>query len=422
MRILWITNILLPEASQLLTGEGVLKGSGGWLTESASYLNRVPNTCLFVCSITPMVRKLTVLLGKDITYYLIPKRKKGNSYDRGLEDSFISITNQIQPDIVHIHGTEFPYGLAYVKACGSKNVVVSLQGMPSEIIKYYDGGIKTWEKFRRISIRDIYMGNSFFASARKMKLCANYEIDLLKNVCHVIGRTNWDRVHSLMINSNLKYHSCNESLRETFYGLDTWQYDKCTPHSIFVSQMHAPLKGFHILLQALPFVIKQYPDVSVRVAGWDIIRGNSFFERIKMSGYAKILKSIIKKERLESRIIRVGQLDAEGMKQELLHSNVYICPSSIENSPNSLGEAQMLGVPSIASFVGGVPDFIQNRKCGYLYRYDDFGMLADLICNVFSQSDFDNTEMKRIANSRHDRTANTEQLINIYKSVNNSCR
>lgn len=36
MKILWITNILLPEANQLLTGMGELRASGGWLVGAAN--------------------------------------------------------------------------------------------------------------------------------------------------------------------------------------------------------------------------------------------------------------------------------------------------------------------------------------------------------------------------------------------------
>lgn len=38
MNILWITNILLPETTALLTGNSVHKGSGGWLVSSSQAL------------------------------------------------------------------------------------------------------------------------------------------------------------------------------------------------------------------------------------------------------------------------------------------------------------------------------------------------------------------------------------------------
>ena len=36
MKILWITNILFPEAEQLLNGAGELKATGGWMLGAAN--------------------------------------------------------------------------------------------------------------------------------------------------------------------------------------------------------------------------------------------------------------------------------------------------------------------------------------------------------------------------------------------------
>lgn len=43
MKILWITNILFPEARVLLTGRGELKSSGGWMLGAAEALLKIPN-------------------------------------------------------------------------------------------------------------------------------------------------------------------------------------------------------------------------------------------------------------------------------------------------------------------------------------------------------------------------------------------
>ena len=43
MNILWISNITFPEAEQILTGNGVLKNSGGWLLGSASAISKFPD-------------------------------------------------------------------------------------------------------------------------------------------------------------------------------------------------------------------------------------------------------------------------------------------------------------------------------------------------------------------------------------------
>ena len=59
---------------------------------------------------------------------------------------------------------------------------------------------------------------------------------------------------------------------------------------------------------------------------------------------------------MEDKIEFLGRLSAEGMKQAYLDANVFVMPSTIENSPNSLGEAMLLGVPCVAADVGGVAE------------------------------------------------------------------
>lgn len=60
----------------------------------------------------------------------------------------------------------------------------------------------------------------------------------------------------------------NETLRDEFYTGE-WSLDSCEPHSIFCSQAHVPLKGLHLLLQALAIVRKRYPDVKLYVGRKD---------------------------------------------------------------------------------------------------------------------------------------------------------
>lgn len=72
------------------------------------------------------------------------------------------------------------------------------------------------------------------------------------------------------------------------------------------------------------------------------------------------------------------------MKERYLKSQVFVLPSSIENSPNSLGEAMLLGVPCIASDVGGVRCLMTHSVEGLIYPADDPRLLAYDICEMFA--------------------------------------
>ena len=55
------------------------------------------------------------------------------------------------------------------------------------------------------------------------------------------------------------------------------------------------------------------------------------------------------------------------MRQAYLEADVFLLPSQSENSPNSLGEAMLLGLPCVASNAGGIPDMLADGQEGLLY-------------------------------------------------------
>lgn len=414
MRILWITNLLFPEAQILLTRQGELKSSGGWMTASAETLLRTPGINLTIATVSHLVKHLTEIQGQNIKYFILPYGQGNKIYNKEYEPYFKRIYNSSQPDVVHIHGTEFTQGLAYVNACGNRNVIVSIQGMKSVIANYYCAGISLWERIRYITFRDLFKGGIGYEAKAYAKQGKN-EIELLRKVNHVIGRTSWDRAHAWIINNDITYHHCNETLRPEFYQSNKWDYKKCQKHSIFLSQAWYPLKGAHQVFKAISYLIDQYPDIEIRIAGNDITQYASFRGIAHYSTYGRYLKHLISKTGLAHKITFLGSLSTQNMIDEYLRCNVFICPSSIENSPNSLGEAQILGTPCIASYAGGIPDLMKGDE-EHLFRFEDIEMLADCIHKVFDSTD---TQVSMIASAmeRHDPERNRKQLLDIYNLI-----
>lgn len=410
MKVLWIVNILFPEAEIILKGKGELRSTGGWLLSSANELALDNNVKLYVATVSNLVSELTTLEGEKITYYIIP-------YGQGiLKQNFeyccywTAIYNQICPDVVHIHGTEFSHGNAYLYSVKSDNVVVSIQGMTSAYYPYFTCGLNVRDVLRHYTLKDFIRG-SIYKQKKDFKKRGKYEIDTISKVSHVIGRTSWDKARVWAINPNCTYHFCNESLREEFYSDESWEYSKCKKHSIFLSQGSHPIKGLHQLLKAMPLILRHYQDATVRISGNNILGVPS----IKLSGYARYIKRLIKEYKLENKVTFIGELNACEIKKELLSSNLFLCPSSIENSPNSLGEAQILGVPSISSYVGGTMDMMRGNE-DFLYRFEEVEMLAYKICNVFANAD-NQIDMRNTALGRHNRVVNKDTLLSIYKKI-----
>jgi glycosyltransferase involved in cell wall biosynthesis len=417
MKVLWITNVLLPEATSILRGEKELKGTGSWVLAMAEALFCREEMSLFIASISDLVNEISVIKGEKIVYYAIPRGKGDVEYNKEYERAYSRIKNEINPDVVHIHGTEYPHSLAALRTFGADRTVVSLQGIISSIHRYYFGGISRKDIIKNWTIHDV-LRPSLFSLQSRMEKSGMYEVQLFKEMKHVIGRTTWDKAQVWSINPDVHYYHCDEVLREDFYTGDIWDYNRCTSHSIFLSQGSYPLKGLHKVLDALPLIKRIYPDVSVRVAGLDITYdGTSFKDKIKISTYGRFVKGIIKKNNIVGNITFLGPLNAEQMKHEYLRANVFVCPSSIENSPNSLGEAQVLGVPCVASYAGGIPDFMKGCE-DFLYRFDDIEMMSKKICNIFGmEGKMDTNEMMEVARKRHDTQNNIETLLSIYNQI-----
>lgn len=410
MKVLWITNVTFPEANGLLSQNTEMKGSGGWLTSLADALMADSEIELYVVSISTLVKRLTKLEGEGIKYYILPIGKGDTRYNSEYEALYREVYNSVKPDVVHIHGTEYPHSLAALRACGAQHTVVSMQGLVSVIARYNRGGISIWEAINNLTFHDIVRGG-IIRQQREMFNNGRIEEQLLREAKHVIGRTSFDCGHLWALNPNAKYYHCGEILRKEFYGSRKWDYKECTPHSIFMSQAAFPIKGLHLVIKAMSIVIQHYPDVSLRVAGRDITFLNRGLEdRFRITGYGNIVRKLIKKYGLENHITFTGQLNAQEMISEYLAANVFLCPSSIENSPNSLAEAQLLGVPCIASYVGGIPDMMKGYE-EYLYRYDDVEMLAFSICKVMRSKNI----TKEFTGDVHSKEVILQSVLSIYR-------
>lgn len=407
MNILWITNLPLPPICKAIGKQ--IPSLGGWMYSSLKRLRQQVNDTIAVASIYSGAEMVEREID-GIKYYLLPLRGKlATSYNNHLEPLWQQIKRSVNPDVIHIHGSEYPHGLAYVNACGSAGVVVSLQGIISCYARHYASGIDYTDIKKSLTFRDFVKRSGIFKEQKEFEKRGRNEIKLLKSVKHIIGRTEWDKSHAWAINPDASYHYCGETLRDSFY-LNKWDYSKCEPYSIFVSQGSYPIKGLHMLLKAMPLILRIYPNTKIYVGGTD----PTSLRWYRIAGYGKYLKKLIKKLQLSGKIKFLGMLNEEEMCERYLLSNVFVCPSSIENSPNSLGEAQMLEMPHIASFVGGIPEIVNYNK-DILYRFDEFEMLAKRVCKIFEiAKNFIPSEFDKL---RYSGDNNAIHLMSVYKAI-----
>ena len=172
------------------------------------------------------------------------------------------------------------------------------------------------------------------------------------------------------------------------------------------------------MLKALPIILRQYPDTVVNFCGSSVM-SNKLKDLLRFQGYHLYLRRLVKRLHLQEHVRFLGSLSETQMKQQFLDANVYVLPSAIENSPNSLCEAQILGTPVVASYCGGTPTLLTDGQTGYFYRYEEYEMLAQIVMRLFGQDNFtclSLAEMK-VASHRHNREQNARRLAEIYHNI-----
>ena len=312
-------------------------------------------------------------------------------YDISLEERLARVIEQAQPDIVHCFGTEYPHTLAMCKVFPHKErILIGIQGLCSLCADAYMADLPQ-KVAKSVTFRDWLRRDSLRDQQEKFGKRGVQEVAAVRLAGNLTGRTPWDKEHTLEWNPDAGYYAMNETLRKEFYK-DTWEEEKCVPHSIFLSQGDYPLKGLHYMLLAMPEILEQYPDATVCVAGNSLTAYDTWKDKLKISAYGKYLRKLMKQYDLMQKVTFLGMLDAREMKVQYLKSHLFVCPSALENSPNSLGEAMLLGMPVVAAEVGGVPGIFSNGKDGI--GYEGFREKRPIPEN---SSDPDEEELTRVA-------------------------
>lgn len=424
MKILWVCNMPIePIAKDMKLGVSI---SGGWIMGMYNEIVKNPEYELGICF--PLKNKRKSVWGscEGVKYYSFYQKSKLSGLPDTLSKSNLTrkhlenIIKDFSPDVLYVFGTEYSHSLIATEVFSKpERTVINIQGLVSEIAKCYYADLPE-SAIRKFTFSNLFRG-SITKQKREMELRGKNEISVIRKANYAVGRTDWDKACVEKINPAIKYYSCNESLRSVFYeNAARWSFDKCEKHTVFVTQAGYTIKGLHYLLKAMPQILDKYPDTKVFVAGRNPVKPKTVKGRLLISSYGLYLDKLIKENRLENSIVFLGSLPQEKMVDRFLKANVFVLPSAIENSPNSLGEAMLLGVPSVAADVGGVGSMAENDKEAVLYTHNDSLMLADAIIGIFSDNERANSLSERAhlrAEKNHDRKTNCENVLRLYDEI-----
>jgi len=356
--------------------------------------------------------------GGEFEYIGIPV----NPANQSIESRFSELFAEIKPDILHVFGTENPNYFKIVKTFNNPDrTITALQGLAEIYGRHIPDGIPE-RVVRGKTLRDIIRGDSILKWQRNFYKAGKIERQAVEYCKNFFGRTDFDHAFVKQINPDCNYFHCGEILRGEFYSSEKlWSYENCDKHSLFTSQAHYTLKGLHFLIEAMGILAKKYPDIKLHVGGHTIrVIPKNFKDYMCQCSYARYCWSLVKKYNLQDKITFTGVMDTNTMLQQFLKSHVYVCPSTMENSPNSLCEAKLLAMPCVASDVGGISNLMKHKEDGYMYPVNEPYMLAYYIDEIFEMKERA-AELGQKARENIlklvDPKTNTDRTIEVYRQL-----
>jgi glycosyltransferase involved in cell wall biosynthesis len=113
-------------------------------------------------------------------------------------------------------------------------------------------------------------------------------------------------------------------------------------------------------------------------------------------------------------------LNERELIEKLKEAHIYIMPSHIENSSNSLCEAMILGMPCIATYAGGTGSILKDGEEGILIQDGDPWAMAGAILELYRNKELSikyGINARNRALKRHDKNKIVNDLLEIYKNI-----
>lgn len=415
MRILWITATAGNYQSPHSCGGGY--NGGGWISSMQNELAKRDDIKLGIAFCRN--GEPAKVEQDGVFYYPIPhhtKSKKDKILDLFklndatrdevlwpyYEHKFKEVIEDFKPDVIHIFGSELYHGLA-ARVAGNIPMVLHIQGLLSLSIyillppgfsrrEYIMSGKGLKGKFHHLQYLAYWKRSAYREKA------------ILNAVFNVIGRTDWDRQAMAVLNPKAKYYYGGEILRDVFYEARKRQIPNVPTITTTIS--FPTYKGYDVILK-VAYILKNELHLNFQ---WNV--------------YGNIDPEFIEKHiglsHQDLNVNLCGVASAETLCDALLSSTMYFHSSYIENSPNSVGEAQMVGVPVVASRVGGTDSMVEHGKTGFLYPVTDPYIAAYYIKRLIDNKEENmaiGIKAREIALVRHDKRQIVKELLDVYEQI-----
>lgn len=407
MRVLWVA----PNGGcfNLETQKG-----GGWISSlEKALVQNYPELELGIVFLSSKSSKPTQR--GNVTYFPIYKqplkkfktlwyRLRDVDVDDVLLAKFEEVAHAYEPDVLQIWGAEH----FYIKLAKSLNIpqVVHIQGfatMCSQAYFPYDVSVKDLKEYDGLFNRIIKKGNYY--RYRSLIRRAKTEKEYSRYVTNWMGRTEWDKTCSYILNPSAKYYHCDELMRDDFNGIK-WSYHYDGVIKIQSSISEEWYKGVDVVIRTA--IILKDAGYTVQWNVYGITQDST------------ITKYFLLKYKCDPEEIGLffhGKVSGDVICEGLHDVDVYVHPSYIENSSNAIVEAQLVGTPVVAQYVGGNPTML-DEESGLLVPCNDPYMMANAVLQMTHKEIaelYSDREQNHVA--KKNKEVVLQDLMNIYTDV-----
>lgn len=318
-----------------------------------------------------------------------------------------------RPDLIHVWGTEAFFGL--VAGHTDLPVLIELQGLRNPYAAAYCSGLTKLDLLRHGSPRRLLNGRSLLHGYYRYRRSAERERRILAAARFVSGRTNWDRMVSGVLAPEARYFHVDRVLRPEFYEA-RWRRRPPGGELRLVSTLRGnAYKGIEVIAACSQLLQRHLP----RGFQWTLV-GVRPGEEVHRIVERKLGLSF---EALGIRLI--GRQPAGEVVRRLLEADLFVLPSRIENSPNGLCEAMLLGMPVISTNVGGVPSLLDDGEEGLLVPAGDPWALAGAVLRLTADGELAErlaVAARKRALRRHDPATVAAAVVGVYRELLKSRR
>lgn len=299
----------------------------------------------------------------------------------------------LHPDIVHVHGTGEISAIVYraLKDYGIK-VLLTIHGLLHVEKKN--------QLRKKLSLKHLYQ---YYHQSR-------IEFEAIANAVTAIVDTEYvaiqlrDLFKQKKITKLPQMHIIPQGINAEYLTLD----NQCSAQTILSVGAISERKGHLYLIKAFEIICAKHPQAKLCIAG-----------TLADNRYYQLLQDYISKSPYEKQIELKVNLPQEEIFKLYQQSTLFALHSQEESQGIVFAEAMAVGLPVVATKVGGVPYVVKNNTTGLLSEYGDVTSFANNIITLLDDRDvydaFESAAKKEALNYTWQNIA--KQVVQLYKEI-----